>query len=265
MLGAIIGDIVGSVYEWHNIKHKDFELFKDECFFTDDSVMTLAVAEALTNYFNKNGYEIKEDELKKEVIDSFHKFGKLYPCAGYGGHFGEWLRTESRNPYNSCGNGSAMRVSPVGWYGKTLEDTEKLARLTAEVTHNHPDGVAGAVSVAGVICLARQGKSKEELKAYMENFYPVDFTLDEIRPDYRFNEICKTTVPQAFRAFYEAENFEDTVRNAISLGGDSDTLAAIAGSMAEAFYGVDEKTKSKALSFLDSRLLGVFECFKSNW
>lgn len=261
MLGAIIGDIVGSVYEWHNIKTKDFEFFKEKCFFTDDSVMTVAVAAAITSYYNENGYEIKTEKFKEMLIDSFHRYGKLYPDAGYGGRFREWLYFESRNPYNSCGNGSAMRVSPAGWCAETLETTEKIATLTAEVTHNHPDGIVGAVSTAGVIFLARHGKNKEELKEYMEKFYSVNFTLDEIRPDYKFSEICKTTVPQAFRAFYEAENFEDAIRNAISLGGDSDTLAAIAGSMAEAFFGIEEDMKNKALSYLDERLLKVVESF----
>lgn len=254
MIGAIVGDIVGSVYEFDNIKTKSFELFRKDCEFTDDTVLTIAVAEALLkcNPFDEN-------EFKEILVDTFHKYGDMYPDVGYGGNYLCWVAHKNREPYNSCGNGSAMRVSSVGWYAKTREECEKLAKLSAEVTHNHPDGIAGAQATAGVIFLARSGVTKDELKAYIEKYYSVDFTLDEIRPTYQYEIVNKTTVPQAFRCFYEANDFEDTIRNAISLGGDSDTLAAIAGSMAEAYYGIPEDIKETALSYLDEYLSGVVE------
>ncbi len=260
MLGAIIGDIVGSVYEFDNIKTKDFELFKPDCEFTDDTVLTVAIAEALTKYNPEN-----EEEFKENLIDTFHKYGKMYPDVGYGGHYLYWVENKLRKPYNSCGNGSAMRTSAVGWYAKTIEECEKIAKLCAAVTHNHPDGIDGAQATAGAIFLARNGATKEELKRYIEKYYSVDFTLDEIRPTYDYEIVNITTVPQAFRCFYESNDFEDTIRNAISIGGDSDTLAAIAGSIAEAYYGIPEDIKETALSYLDSYLIDVVERYRERF
>ena len=256
MKGAIIGDIVGSIYEFDNLKSKNFELFQPECEFTDDTVLTVAVAEALLKYNTDD-----EENFKENLIDIFHKYGELYPDVGYGGHYLSWVENKRREPYNSCGNGSAMRTSAVGWYAKSIEECEKIAKLCAEVTHNHHDGIAGAQAVAGVIFLARNGASKDELKAYMEKYYPVDFTIDEIRPTYEYEIINKTTVPQAFRCFYEATDFEDTIRNAISIGGDSDTVAAITGSMAEAFFGIPEDTAEIGMSYLDDYMSDVVEEF----
>lgn len=256
MKGAIIGDIVGSVYEFHNLKSKDFELFNPQCAYTDDTVLTVAVAEALLTCVPYDANEFKEI-----LIDTMHKYGALYPNAGYGGHYLYWVRNRERTPYNSCGNGSAMRVSAAGWYAKTLSEAESVARASAEVTHNHPDGIAGAQAVAGVIFLAKNGADKEQLKAYMERYYPVDFTLDEIRPVYQYEILNKGTVPQAFRCFYEATDFEDTIRNAISIGGDSDTLAAIAGSMAEAFYGIEKGIEDTAMAYLDENMRKVADAF----
>lgn len=256
MKGAIIGDIVGSIYEFDNLKSKNFELFKPECEFTDDSVLTVAVAEALLN-FNPDD----EENFKENLIDIFHKYGELYPDVGYGGHYLSWVEHKHREPYNSCGNGSAMRTSAVGWYAKSIEECERIAKLCAEITHNHPDGIAGAQATAGVIFLARNGASKDELKAYMEKYYPVDFTIDEIRPTYEYEIINKTTVPQAFRCFYEATDFEDTIRNAISIGGDSDTVAAIAGSMAEAFFSIPEDMAETGMSYLDNYMSEIIEEF----
>ena len=256
MKGAIIGDIVGSIYEFDNLKSKDFELFKPECEFTDDTVLTVAVAEALLN-FNPDD----EENFKENLIDIFHKYGEMYPDVGYGGHYLSWIENKRRDPYNSCGNGSAMRTSAVGWYAKSIEECENLAKLCAEITHNHPDGIAGAQATAGVIFLARNGASKDELKAYMEKYYPVDFTIDEIRPTYEYEIINKTTVPQAFQCFYEAKDFEDTIRNAISIGGDSDTVAAIAGSMAEAFFGIPEDITETGMSYFDEYMSNIVEWF----
>ncbi len=272
MIGAIIGDIVGSRFEFSPHKSKKFELFgndglsKYKCRFTDDSVLTVAVADALLSLKDT----LSESELSAMIIYRFHLYGKAYPAAGYGERFFLWLCDNEIEPYGSCGNGSAMRVSPCGWYGETLEECERLARVSAAVTHSHPEGIKGAVATAGAIYLARTGKSKEEIRQYAERFYPHAFekTLDEIRPDYSHVETCQDTLPQAFVAFYESENFEDAIRGAVSLGGDSDTLACITGSIAEAYYGVDgipSSLREKAISFLDDRLRGVLEEFQTRY
>ena len=252
MIGAMIGDIVGSVYEWNNIKTKEFPLFRDGCFFTDDTVMTVAVAEALMN-----GGE------KDDFIDAMKKYGRMYPDAGYGGRFGAWLFSDSREPYGSWGNGSAMRVSPVGFWADSSDEVVSLAGRSAEVTHDHPEGIKGACAVADAILLMRQAgtveEGKRQLREMMETKYGYDLsrTLDEIRPGYRFNESCQSTVPQAITAFLESTDFEDAIRNAISLGGDSDTLAAITGGIAEAAYGVPQWIKDKAWEYLDEPLRDV--------
>ena len=248
MIGAVIGDIVGSVYEWNNIKTKEFPFFQDKCFFTDDTVMTVAVAEGLMNGGEKNDF-----------IDAMKKYGRMYPGAGYGGRFGSWLFSENREPYHSWGNGSAMRTAAVGWWCDSLEETRKMAALAAGVTHDHPEGIKGAESTAAAIFLARTGHGKAEIRNYVEREFGYDLsrTLDEIRPGYRFNESCQDTVPQAIIAFLESTDFEDAIRSAISLGGDSDTLAAITGSVAEAAYGVPQELKDKAWKYLDEPLRSV--------
>ena len=250
MLGAIIGDIIGSVYEWNNIKTKDFPLFSDKCFFTDDTVMTIAVADALLN-----------GGTTDDFIDSMKKFGKLFPNSGYGARFGSWIHSDEREPYNSWGNGSAMRVSPCGWFADSLKEAESLAEKSAVVTHNHPEGVKGAQATAAAIYLARTGAKKDKIKEHIESKYGYDLsrTLDEIRPTYKFNESCQGTVPEAIIAFLESTGFEDAIRNAISLGGDSDTLAAITGSIAEAAYGIPEEIADKALCYLDAPLREVYD------
>lgn len=267
MLGAIIGDIVGSVYEWDNIKTKDFPLFREDSFFTDDTVMTCAVAEA-----------IMKGDQKDNFIDAMKKYGKMYPDAGYGNRFRTWINSDNRDPYNSFGNGSAMRVSPCAWVmdcgfcartGMTPSARE-FARLSAEVTHNHPEGIKGAMATTDAIFLCRYyfggycgdyeqpindnpTECKRRIKDYIEQEYGYNLsqTLDEIRPTYRFNETCQDTVPQAIIAFLESRDFEDAIRNAISLGGDSDTLAAITGSIAEAAYGIPGWIKDRAYSYLN--------------
>ncbi|MGR6835939.1 ADP-ribosylglycohydrolase family protein [Syntrophomonas erecta] len=252
MIGAIIGDIIGSVYEWNNIKTKDFPLFSPECCFTDDTVMTLAIAEGLM-----------DGGTAAAFIQAMKKYGRMYPDAGYGGRFGSWLFSEDIHPYNSWGNGSAMRVSPIAWMFDTLSEVEKYAEISAAVTHNHPEGIKGAQATAAAIFLARKGKSKAEIKDYIESKYGYNLsrTLDEIRPGYGFNESCQETVPEAITAFLESVDFEDAIRNAISLGGDSDTLAAITGSIAEAAYNIPEEIKEKALAILDKPLLNVYGRF----
>lgn len=257
MIGAIIGDVVGSRFEFDNYKSKDFEMFDKKCDFTDDSVMTLAIAKALQPYEAITDYE----SFKKELVAVMHEVGMRYPHCGYGGRFYVWIMKNHTEPYNSFGNGSAMRVAPVGWFANSLEECEALAAATAEVTHNHPEGVKGAVAVAGAIYLARTGSTMEEIKEYTKRYYTIDFTLDEIREDYDFYAICQKSVPQALEAFFESTSFEDAIRNAISIGGDSDTIAAITGSIAEAYYGADDDMKETALSHLDPYLLEIAESF----
>ena len=259
MIGAIIGDIIGSRFEFDNLKSKEFELFDSECDFTDDSVMTIAVAKALQTYGKITDYT----DFKKHLVAVMHEVGRRYPNCGYGGRFLEWMMRNRTEPYSSYGNGSAMRVSPVALFANSLAECEELAKVTAEVTHNHPEGIKGAISVAGAIYLARTGHSMDEIKEYVSNFYNIDFTLDEIRDEYDFYEICQKSVPQAFEAFFESVSFEDAIRNAISIGGDSDTIAAIAGSIAEAYYDIDESVKETALSYLDDYLLDIVNAFEA--
>lgn len=252
MLGAIIGDIVGSRFEWFNIKTKDFELFTDKCSFTDDSVMTVAVADALMRS------EGNVDTLPEYAIESMQRIGRLYPHCGYGGSFYYWIFNDDPKPYNSYGNGAAMRVSACGFLAKSLEEAKAFSNAVTAVSHNHPEGLKGAEATTVAIFLARSGKPISEIKQYIQNeYYPIDFTLDEIRDTYRFNETCQDTVPQALEAFFESTDFEDAIRNAISIGGDSDTLAAITGGIAEAYYGIPQDIKDRALAYLDDRLLEV--------
>ncbi|TXJ61261.1 ADP-ribosylglycohydrolase family protein [Brachyspira aalborgi] len=263
MLGAIIGDIVGSIYEFDNIKTKNFNLFTNEMFFTDDTVMTIAIADAIMNGGQHENF-----------IQSMKKWGCNYIDKSYGHSFRRWLKLDIAEPYNSWGNGSAMRVSPCSWIAKLSEPfeeglklTEDLAKKSAEVTHNHPEGIKGAQATASSIFFMRYGKSKNaveeyknKLKDYIQNKYKYDlnFTLNEIRPSYAFNESCQKTVPQAIVSFLESENFEDAIRNAISIGGDSDTLAAITGSIAEAAYGIPEDIKEKAINYLDNKIKELY-------
>ena len=259
MLGAIVGDIAGSRFEWNNYKRKDFGLFgndglhREPCSVTDDTVMTVAVADALLR-FERIG---DEAAFKKILVERMHVIGRQRPYCGYGGRFYRWIASRDTEPYGSYGNGSAMRVAPVGWYAETLADAERIARLTAEVTHNHPEGIKGAQAVAGAVWLARHGADKAELRRYItENFYPdaFDRSLREIRHGFQFDESCQGTVPPAMVAFMAAGSFENAVRNAVSLGGDSDTLADIAGAVAEAFFGVPDDIRETALTFLDDEL-----------
>ena len=263
MTGAILGDIVGSKYEFHNIKTKDFKLFDSGCFFTDDSLMTIAVAEALMLYEWIS--EENMGDFKEDLITIMHLIGRRYPDRGYGGHFLMWILRNKREPYNSYGNGSAMRVSPVGWYARNLEEAEQIARATAEVSHNHPEGIKGAVATAGAGFLARTGGTMDDIKRYISNYYTIDFTIDEIRPFYDYDITCQGTVPQAMQAFFESESFEDAIRNAISIGGDSDTLAAITGAVAEAYYGIPDDLSKTALSYLDDRILDIAERFTEKY
>lgn len=260
MYGAILGDIIGSPYEFdRGNKTKNFELFGKGAEFTDDSVMTIAVAEALLNA----GKDAPVDRIRELVTESMQKWGRKYPRAGYGGRFRAWLTQKNPAPYGSYGNGSAMRVSAAGWLYDTLERTREVARATADVTHNHPEGIKGAESVASIIFLARTGSSKEEIKTYVtEQFgYDLSRTCDEIRPQYHHVESCQQTVPEAITAFLEGYDFEDVIRTAVSLGGDCDTLTAIAGSMAEAFYGIPALLTAECRDRIPEDMLNVLNRF----
>ena len=248
MYGAILGDIIGQPYEFdRSPKTKDFPLFSRIPHFTDDSVMTIAICDGIL----KAGLDADENTMKTAMKTSMQLWGHKYPRAGYGGKFYQWLAMENTKPYKSWGNGSAMRVSSVGWLFDTLDRTRQVARWSAEVTHNHPEGVKGAESIASAIWMARNGKSKEQIKEYIikEFGYDLSRTCDEIRPNYRHIASCQETCPQAITAFLEGEDFEDVIRTAVSLGGDCDTLTDIAAAMGEAFYGLPENFKQWAYKY----------------
>ncbi len=250
MLGAIIGDMAGSKLEWHNIKNEKYlKLFMPGSHPTDDSVMTVAVARAMMDSY---GYD--PEDTGEVLISALHYFGTLYPHAGYGRAFSKWLSIGSRQPYNSWGNGSAMRVSPVGWIFDSLEETLWYAKISAAVTHDHPEGIKGAQAIAAAIYLARTAHSKDEIRKYIDkNFYALDFTLDEIRDSYQFDVSCQGSCPQAIEAFLEGESFEEVIIKALSIGGDSDTIAAMAGGIAEAYYGIPEWIAEKAFKLLEDK------------
>lgn len=260
MLGAIIGDIVGSRFEFNNIRRKDFDLFTDQCVLTDDSIMTLAVAKAIL--MSQPDYK----NLSQNAVECMQTIGRGYPGYGYGDRFYTWIFAENPKPYNSYGNGSAMRISAVGFAAHSLDEAKLFSNLVTEVTHNHPEGMKGAEATAVAVYLARTGKDIQEIRDYInQHYYTMDFTLDEIRDTYRFNESCQGTVPQALQAFFESTDFEDAIRNAISIGGDSDTVAAICGGVAQAYYGVPNNIRKQAISFLDTKLLGILTAFEEKF
>jgi len=238
VLGAIIGDIVGSIYEFDNYRAKDFEFFGRRADFTDDTVCTIAVADALLH--------------GKPPADALYEWCNRYPGRGYGGMFVRWIQRPGSPPYNSYGNGAAMRVSPAGFPGSTLEEALDMARRVTEVTHNHPEGLKGAAATTHAIFLAKSGAGPDEIRAAIQSCYGYDLsrTVDGIRPNYRFNETCQETVPEALICALEAKDFEDAIRNAISIGGDSDTVAAIAGGVAEAMFGISAELAKHGLGKL---------------
>ncbi|MBQ0013614.1 MAG: ADP-ribosylglycohydrolase family protein [Proteobacteria bacterium] len=256
MIGAIAGDVVGSRFEFNNLKSKEFDLFHPDCHFTDDTVVTLAIANAVqlsTNNF---------DNLSQNAVKSMQQLCRTYFYTGYGQQFKSWILSDNPQPYNSWGNGAAMRISPCGAIAQTIEQAKDLSYKVTRVTHNHPEGIKGAEAVASAIFLAKNGKSMQEIKDYIfNNYYKNDFTLNDIRPSYKFYISCQKTVPAAFEAFFESYNFEDSVRNAVSIGGDSDTIGAITGSVAGAYYGIPHKIKEKTLQFLDTPLIQILNNF----
>lgn len=259
MIGSIIGDIVGSIYEFGNIKTKDFNLFSTDCSYTDDSVLTVATADWLLNggdiahYYSRYGME------------------NPWPMGGYGDEFKRWIVRSSRQndfrPYNSCGNGSAMRVGPVGWVFDTREKILAKAKESAECTHNHPEGIKGAQATALCIFMARQGASKGEIREEIEKKfgYNLSFTCNNIRPTYTWGGTCQDSVPQAIVAFLDGSDFEDSIRNAISIGGDSDTIGCITGSIAEAFFGIPQDIREKGLSYLPEKFKDIVMVFEDKY
>jgi ADP-ribosylglycohydrolase len=247
MLGACIGDIIGSLYEFQAWKSREFPLFGEKSEFTDDTVCTIAVAECLLD--------------GTDPAVALRLWGRRYPGRGYGGSYAVWLKDASMGPYNSYGNGAAMRVSPAAWLSRSLEEALVFARQVTEVTHNHPEGIKGAEATVTAIWLARQGEGPPAIRRLiLASFgYDLSRSVDEIRPDYRFNETCQDTVPQAITCALEAASFEDAIRNAISLGGDADTLAAIAGPIAEVLYGIPEDIRHKGWMRLPKDMRDVLE------
>ena len=260
MLGALIGDIAGSRFEWDNIKTKDFDLLTYKCRPTDDSIMSLAVAQAIL--------ECRDDyaNLGRTAIKWMQKLGQKYPDAGYGGHFRQWLVSDHPQPYNSHGNGAAMRISACGFAARSLDEAKQLSKAVTEVSHNHPEGIKGAEATAVAVYMARNGSNILEIQDYIQkHYYKIDFKLDDIREDYTFDVSCQGSVPQALEAFFESTDFVDAIRNAISIGGDSDTIAAIAGGVAEAYYGIPTDVRNHALSFLDEDLLSILAAFENKY
>ncbi|MBI3014178.1 MAG: ADP-ribosylglycohydrolase family protein [Candidatus Tectomicrobia bacterium] len=254
MLGAIVGDVIGSVHEFAGTKTKDFPLFVAGSTFTDDSVLTVAVADWLLS--------------GQDLVDVLHAYYHAYPGRGYGGMFHQWAGGRRRRPYNSFGNGSAMRVSPVGFAFETIEDVLFWAERSAAVTHNHPDGIRGAQATAAAIYYARRSRDKDQIRRTLESQFGYDLSvrLEQIRPTYRFDETCQGTVPEALAAFFQSTDFEDAIRNAVSLGGDADTLACITGSVAEAYYGgVPQDLAARAMALLDKRLVTVVDRFREQF
>lgn len=261
MLGAACGDVIGSIYEGSNVKAKQprENLIKSSLRFTDDTVMTCAVAEGIMKALMKlpdNWMEVPEHReiIMDEVKNAMVFYGRKYPWAGYGGGFKKWLKADVQKPYQSYGNGSAMRASYAGWAARTLEEAKELAELSAAVTHDHPEGIAGADTIAASIFILRQGGSKEDVRKYVAEIYDMDFTLDEIRRDYRGGARCTESVPQAIEAFLEGKDFCDVISSAISIGGDSDTIAAMAGSLAEVIYPIPQDIRGEVLYKLDDYL-----------
>ena len=260
MLGAIFGDIAGSVYEFNNTSDYNFEMLTEHSRPTDDSYMTLAVARALMETYGKD-----DETIKRAVVKRMQEFGRKYPDGDYGNRFSQWLLEDDPKPYRSFGNGSAMRVAAAGWLYQTLDETLHAAKLTAEVTHNHPEGIKGAQAVAAAIFLARAGADKDEIMSYISNKFEYDLlrSLAEIKPYYEFYETCQKSVPEAIIAFYEGDSYEDVIRKSISLGGDSDTIACMAGSIAEAYFGMPEEFKEEALARLTPELRQIAEDFSA--
>ena len=259
MIGAILGDVVGSRFEFRNHLSKKFRFLSDKCSFTDDTVMTCAVAQALMD--SREDYS----DLSEKAAAAMQRIGRQFPNCGYGARFIRWMFSADPQPYNSCGNGSAMRISPVGFAARNVDEAKRLAAAVTCVSHDHPEGMKGAEAAAVAIVMARQGQSKEEIRAAMEEYYDLSVSVDEYRRRWQGHgrESCQVSLPQALVCFREGESYEDVIRNCISIGGDSDTIAAIAGGIAEAYYGIPEEYKQQLRPYLDPRLLAIVDRFEA--
>ncbi|MBR0160651.1 MAG: ADP-ribosylglycohydrolase family protein [Oscillospiraceae bacterium] len=258
MIGAIIGDVVGSRFEFHNALSKDFEFFARGCSFTDDTVMTCAVAQGLM--------DSREDfsDLSERTVEAMQWIGRQFPNCGYGARFIHWMFSRDPQPYNSCGNGSAMRVSPVGFAARDVEEAKRLSAAVTCISHDHPEGMKGAEATAVAIVMARQGRTKEEIRTEMEKYYDLSTSVERYRENWQGHgrEICQVSLPQALVCFFEGDSYEDVIRNCVSIGGDTDTIAAIAGGIAEAYYGVPEEFAGQVRDYVDERLLRIYDAFQ---
>jgi type I restriction enzyme M protein len=260
MLGAIIGDVIGSIYEFQNVKVKNFVLLSKRSFYTDDSIMTVAVGNALLES------KLDLNLLRKNTIKWMKFLAKVYPFAGYGSKFKYWVFEDDPKPYNSYGNGAGMRVSDCGIVAKTLEECIELARGVTDISHNHPEGIKAAEAIATSVFLLRQGKTKSDLKKHIQkHYYPLDLTLDDIRPTYSFNERAQDSTPQAIIAFLESTSFEDSIRNAVSLGGDADTIAAMTGALAAEHYGIPKNLLTQVYLKFDGLIKGYVDQFHKTY
>jgi len=260
LFGAITGDIVGSIYEFRNIKTKDFPFFPASGYITDDSCMTIAVAKALIDWKRTGG------DLQQLTIEAMRDLGAKYPHMGYGHGFARWLISENPEPYNSWGNGAAMRISAAGWVGQSITEVKRLSYMVTAVTHDHIEGIKGAEATAVAIFLARTGKSKEEIARYItRNYYDWCSSVDELQANYSWDGSCQGTVPPALQCFFESESFEDAIRNAISIGGDSDTIGAITGAVAEAFYGIPDKILETTKTYIPEDLMQIILDFEKTF
>lgn len=256
MLGAIIGDLVGSRFEFNNHKSKDFDFLTRDCFFTDDSLMTIAIGEALMT--SQKDYS----DLKQQTITLMQKHGRNYDDCGFGGRFYNWIFEDNPKPYQSYGNGAPMRVSCCGIVGSTIDEVKQLSKMVTEISHDHPESLKAAEAVAVCVYMARKQTPKQDIYHYVKNhYYPLDFTLDDIRPTYKFNESSQGTTPYALKAFFESKGFTDAIRLAVSIGGDTDTIAAITGNIAGEYYGITNKLKNYALTFLPFEIKEIVEAF----
>ena len=253
LIGAIIGDIVGSRFEFHNYLDKDFEFLTPRCRFTDDTVMTCAVAQALMDSAPDFS------DLSEKAVAAMQRIGRMYPNCGYGARFVHWMFSDDPQPYQSFGNGAAMRVSPVGFAARSVGEAKALSAAVTRVSHDHPEGMKGAEAAAVAIVMARQGRTKEEIRAEMEKYYDLSTTVEQYRKswDGHGREICQVSLPQALACFFEGESYEDVIRSCISVGGDSDTIAAIAGGIAEAYYGVPESIRARLGDYLPEPLAQI--------
>ena len=264
MIGAIIGDTVGSRFEFHNAGTKDFEFLNKECSPTDDSIMTIALAEAILQWDDEG--RPSYGRLSDLAVISMRMWGRDYPYAGYGGHFARWLESDSMGPYGSCGNGAAMRISPVGWAARSLKECVEMSRAVTQVTHNHPDGIKGAEATAVQIYMAKNGMKPEELKEYEEeHYYPIEHNLNWYLENYDWHSLCDGTCQAAYECLYESMSYEEAVRNCILVGGDCDTTGAICGGIAEAVWGIPEDIENKVYSYLDEVQIALIEVFQSNY